>query len=86
MAFVVIDGKRADLAIRGKANVHFNVSLFTVELVVITHRGASFSFFRLFLRWFNLDFLHQIGVYGSIILRFVLVVNYKFTKIFSKSS
>ena len=44
MAFVVIDGKRSDLAIRSKANVHFNVSLFTVELVVITHRGASFSF------------------------------------------
>ena len=44
MAFVVVDGKRADLSIRSKANVHFNVSLFTVELVVITHRGASFSF------------------------------------------
>lgn len=44
MAFVVVDGKRADLSIRNKANVHFNVSLFTVELVVITHRGASFSF------------------------------------------
>ena len=44
MAFVAVDGKRADLSIRSKANVHFNVSLFTVELVVITHRGASFSF------------------------------------------
>ena len=44
MAFVVVDGKRADLSVRSKANVHFNVSLFTVELVVITHRGASFSF------------------------------------------
>ena len=56
MAFVAVDGKRADLAIRCKANVHFNASLFTVEL----------------------------GVYGLIMPRLVLVSDYKFTKIFSK--
>ena len=44
MAFVVVDGKRADLSIRSKANVHFDVSFLTAKVVITTHRGASFSF------------------------------------------
>ena len=42
VGFVIVYGKRADLAIRSKTNVHFNVSFLTTKVVITTHQNSSF--------------------------------------------
>ena len=49
VSLVIVYGKRADLAIRSKTNVHFDVSFLTAKVVITTE--DYFSFFNDLKQW-----------------------------------
>lgn len=42
VSLVIVYGKRADLTVRSKTNVHFDVSFLTAKVVITTYQTSSF--------------------------------------------